>query len=90
MKRNRTRVCLTAVWGNDDAESTIEISRRRWRDIQDGAHYKTSAWSWYEGDRFSVFWRFADAKVSIDGEDMMQCVVDLPVSELFAEEVTDG
>lgn len=79
----RVYVELTAYWGNDDAESTIKVSRRRWQSIQDGSSYETSAWGWYEGGRFSVAWRFSGALVTIDGEDGMQCAVDLPVSDLI-------
>jgi hypothetical protein len=79
----RVYVQLTAVWGNDDADSTIKVSRRRWKDIQNGAEYDTFGWSWYEGERSLVSWHFADGKVSIDGDDGMECVVDDPVSELI-------
>ena len=81
----RPHIKLTAYWGNGDAESTIKVSRRRWRAIQKGAAYETNGWSWYEGDRFSVTWRFGEGLVSIDGEDARQCIVDSPVSELFAQ-----
>ncbi len=83
-KKPKVYVELTAVWGNDDAESTIKISRRRWESIRAGAEYQTSAWSWYEGKRDSVVWSFANGEVSIDGEDGMVCVIDQPVLELFA------
>ncbi len=88
--RRRAYVELTAFWGNDDAESTTKVSRRRWKEIQDGAEYSTVAWSWYEGRRSSVLWRFAGGEVSIDGEDGMQCVVDLPVGELIVEITLSG
>lgn len=74
---------ITAYWGNDDAESVIKVSRRRWRALQDGMAYETSAWGWYEGRRFSVSWAFRDSRVTIDSADGGQCVVDLPVSELI-------
>ncbi len=80
--KGQPQVELLAYWGNDDAESTIKLSRRRWRDIQDGARYVTNAWGWYEGKRFSVVWHFADAEFTIDGDDGMQCIVDCPISEL--------
>jgi hypothetical protein len=66
-----SRVCieLTAVWGNDDAESTIKVSRRMWAKIQNGAEYATSAWSWYEGKRYRVAWRFNSGNVSVDNAD---------------------
>lgn len=82
--RQRISVEVTAYWGNDDAESTIKISRRRWQAILDGADYTTTAWSWYEGKRHSVAWSFANGGVSIDGKDGGQCVVDQPVSTLVA------
>lgn len=80
----RIYVALTAYWGNDDAESTIKISRRRWKTILDGAEYKATAWSWYEGRRYPVAWHFANGTVSIDGEDGMQCVGNEPASSLIA------
>jgi hypothetical protein len=43
----RTYIQLTAFWGNDDAESSIRISRRRWNAIQSGAEYEVNAASWY-------------------------------------------
>ena len=50
----RIYIELTAVWGNDDVDSTIRISRRRWKNIQEGAEYDTSATSYYEGLRSCV------------------------------------
>ena len=79
----RIHVQLTALWGNDDAESSIRISRRRWSAIQNGGAYEVSASSRYEGNRYPVVWRFARGQVSIDGEDGMECVVDLPVTNLI-------
>lgn len=86
-----TRIYLeiTAYWGNDDAESSIKVSRRRWAAIQDGASFSTTAWSFYEGGRFLVTWRFAGGEVSIDGDDGMVCVLDLPVSELVVQTLPD-
>jgi hypothetical protein len=84
--KRRVYVELTAVWGNDDADSTIKISRRRWQAIRAGAEYSTSASSWYEGKRDSVFWSFADGEVTIDGEDGFQAVVGLPIDALIVQE----
>lgn len=39
-----SHVELTAVWGNDDADSTIKVSQRRWKQIQEGAEFEASAW----------------------------------------------
>jgi hypothetical protein len=80
----RTYIQLTAFWGNDDAESSIRISRRRWNAIHSGAEYEMNAASWYEGRRYPVVWRFAQGKVWIDGEHGMECIVDLPVADLIA------
>lgn len=85
-RKPRVYVELTAVWGNDDAESTIKISRRRWAAICAGAEYETSAWSWYEGMRSAVVWIFANGRVTIEGEDGMQAVANLPVLSLTAHE----
>jgi len=85
--RSRAYVEITAYWGNDDASSTIRLSPSRWAAIEQGAEYEKSAWSWYEGVRSSVTWRFAQGEVTIEGEDA-QCVVDLPVGDLLAEVVT--
>lgn len=81
----RSYVRLTAVWGNGDADSSIKVSRRRWDAIQDGAEYVTSAWSSYEGRRYSVTWNFSKGRFSIDGDDGRQCIVADPVSELIEE-----
>ncbi len=88
----RTRACVEvkALWGNDDADSTIKVSRRRWKQIQEGAKYETSAWSWYEGRRYRVVWRFSDSRVSVfvtGGGDFggMECVVGLPIEELIVQ-----
>jgi hypothetical protein len=84
-RESRVHVELTARWGNDDAESSIKMSRSRWMAIQDGAEFVTVAWGWYEGRRFPVVWRFARGEVSIDGEDGMQCVVDGVLCDLFVQ-----
>ena len=80
----RTRIELTAVWGNEDAQSSVLVSRRRWTAIQRGAEFTVDASSSYEGKRYKVVWRFANGQVSIDGVDGMECVVGLPLSELVS------
>ena len=86
-KSTKTRIYveLTAIWGNDDVDSTIKVSRRRWKQIQEGAEYAASAWSWYEGRRYSAEWHFTDGRVTINGEGGRQCIVDLSVTELFTQ-----
>lgn len=79
-KANKPKVYveLTALWGNDDAESTIKVSPRRWKQIQEGADFKTSSWGWYEGKRFAVRWHFSDGKFSIYDH-----IADCPVEGLM-------
>jgi hypothetical protein len=86
----RVYVVLTATWGNDDAYSSIRISRRKWGALQEGAEYVQSASSWYEGAREPVVWVFENGKVTVNGEDGMVCVEDFPVSELMVETVQSG
>lgn len=81
---------LTAYWGNDDAESTINISVKKWKQIKAGAQFQKSAKSYYEGQGYDVTWSFANGVVSIDSEDGMQCVVDLPVEELILHQLKPG
>jgi hypothetical protein len=81
----RIHIELTAVWGNDDADSKMKVSRRRWRQLQDGAEYEATAWSWYEGKRSSVSWRFAEGEVSIYGAGGAEFVVGLPVGGLIVQ-----
>ena len=86
----RIYIQLTALWGNDDAESSIRISRRRWNAIQNGAAEEVDATSTYEGKKSPVVWRFADGRVSIEGDDGMECIVDLPVTDLITTTVETG
>ena len=86
----RIHIELLALWGNDDAESRIRISRRRWSAIQSGEAYEVRATSTYEGKRYPVVWRFTQGQVSIDRDDGMECVVDLPVTDLIAATVETG
>jgi hypothetical protein len=81
-KNTRLYVHITALWGNDDAESTIKISQRHWKAIQAGAEYETSAWGWYEGRRFSTSWHFYDASLSVYAEDH-ECIIDCGMEDLI-------
>lgn len=85
-KKTRTFIELTAYWGNDDAESTLRISPRRWKQIQEGAECTAPAKGFYEGNRFPVQWRFSGGMFSIDGEDGMECVVSRPVTDLIVRD----
>lgn len=83
--KRRVYVELTAYWCNQDAVSTIKVSRRRWKKIQEGADYTRSARGWYEGSRFFVEWNFGGGEFKIDGDDGAECVVDCPISELIVQ-----
>ena len=86
--KSRTYVHLTAVWGNDDAESTIKVSRRRWQQIQDGEPYCATAWSWYEGTRTRTTWSFGDGELTISQDDGFECY--LTIRQLYVNEVTSA
>jgi hypothetical protein len=80
-----TKVRVTAYWGNDDAESSIELITDVWNEIQNGAEYSVTSESWYEGESESVTWLFNKGLVSIDGEDCRQCLVEETLSALIVE-----
>lgn len=77
---------ITAFWGNDDAESSINVSRGCWEKILSGLNYTRSAWSWYEGRRYPVVWEFGDRSVSIYGRDGAEWVVESPIEDLIITE----
>jgi hypothetical protein len=89
-KKPRIYVKLTATWGNDDVESSIKISRRRWSHICAGEEYQTSASYRYEGHSYTAYWSFINGKVTIDGEDGEQHVLNLPALKLWVSEETSG
>lgn len=78
----RASVRIRAMWGNDDASSSIKVSCQRWRAIQAGSHYSQTTWAWYEGRRFRVQWTFKNGALCIDGCDGAQHVVDAPLTDL--------
>lgn len=76
---------------NDDADSTIKIRAQKWERIKAGAHFpKTATSSYYEGHVYDFTWSISNGNVSIDGEDGVQCVVDLPVEELIRHQLKPG
>jgi hypothetical protein len=85
--KRRKYVQVSAYWGNDDVESTIRMSRRTWRMINEGEDFYKSTWSYYEGKRYSVSWSFSDKKVSISGMDGMECWSDSPLDSLIIHEI---
>lgn len=87
IKNNQPRVYVQiyTCWGNGDACSIIKMSRHRWNAILNGAKYEKSTYSYYEGVRYLVTWEFEASKVSIYGEDGMECLLEHPVEELNSE-----
>ena len=81
----KAHVKLTAYWGNDDAESTIKVSRSRWKAITEGGAYETTAWGGYEGGRFSVSWQFQNGSFSVLAADGNDCIIDAPIEELIVQ-----
>ncbi|WP_395715813.1 hypothetical protein [Prosthecobacter sp.] len=81
----KAHVKLTTYWGNDDAESTIKVSRSRWKVITEGGAYETTAWGWYEGGRFSVSWQFQNGSFSVLADDGLECIIDCPIEELIVQ-----
>ena len=84
--KSRKKISITAYWGNDDAESTISLTPEQWQSIQDGCDHVDHSESWYEGESEEVTWSFTNGLVTIYGEDGRQCLIDLPISELYVEE----
>jgi len=86
-------VAISVFWGNDDANSTLEVSERIWGKISSGAAYEKRAWSYYEGVRYRVLWRFEDGMLNVDGLgaiDGMQCIMDMPFKDLDVEFIKLG
>ncbi len=91
-KKTFKRVALRAFWGNGDAESEIRLPLSKWKKILGGLEYEKGGYSWYEGRRYHVVWRFnmpyrqgTKGTFSIDGEEGMQCIVDANLSDIYAD-----
>ena len=85
--KTRTYTSITATWGNDDASSTIKISRKQWESIKSGQEFSVRAWSRYEGKRMPVCWKFNNSLFSVFNDDGFQAVLDDPLDELHVEEI---
>jgi hypothetical protein len=62
----------------------IKISPTQWKKIQAGGEFERSAWGYYEGQRFSVEWRFKDRTVTISGGDR-ECIIGDPIEDLYLD-----
>ena len=82
-RKKRIYVYLTAFWGNDDVESTIKMSRRRWQKILNGDSYQTTSKSYYEGEKFEVEWSFCNNVIYIWDNDGASRLEGAPLDELM-------
>jgi hypothetical protein len=55
---SRRPVSISTVWGNNDAEATLKVTRSQWNRIIAGAEFAATTWAWYEGKRERVTFRF--------------------------------
>lgn len=89
-RRKPKKVSLTAWWGNNDASSSVIIPLSKWKKILDGMEFIKGGYSWYEGRRFHVIWKFnkeynqlGKGLFTIYGdEDGRDCVRDEPLSSI--------
>jgi hypothetical protein len=58
LRASRRPVSIRRWWGNDDAEATVKLTPHQWRRICAGDQVEASTWSWYEGKRERVTFRF--------------------------------
>lgn len=54
----RKWVYVSAIWGNDDVEAEIRMSRLQWKKINNGETYETTSYYWYEGEKYNAYWYF--------------------------------
>ena len=69
------RITLTAVWGNEDADSCTSLSYDEWLDICGGGELLRREVSYYEGEEFEVCWAIEDRQVRVSGEDGRECFI---------------
>lgn len=74
---------LVAFWGNDDVESRIKISLKQWNSILNGEEYSRSTWSYYEGERYNVYWSIKNRMVDIYGEDGAHWVAEVGLNDIY-------
>ena len=79
-------VKVTAFWGNDDAESTVELSREAWERVKRGGRHVIVGQSAYEGRSESVAWSFEDRCIWINGNEGAQHINGDSIESLVVEE----
>jgi phage pi2 protein 07 len=84
MSKTIRKITIRALWGNDDAVSTIKISPRQWKKIQASEEFEKGGWAYYEGRRFSVGWYFNNRNVTIYADDQELILKD-PIENLYLD-----
>ena len=57
-RRPKKKVELYTDWGNQDIDSSIRMPLSKWNKILEGMECSQGAYSWYEGRRTHVTWKF--------------------------------
>lgn len=81
-------ITLIAVWGNDDAESELQLTTQEWIDICRGGELERTETGFYEGTNFDVMWRIRDRNVSVQNDDGGDCVLGVLEDLLVRDERT--
>jgi|GEM_PF-3991382 len=66
-------ISLRALWGNADAQSECDITRRAWVSICRGGKLSRTVRGYYEGERFEVYWSIANRRVSLTSSQGGDC-----------------
>lgn len=84
----KSKISVRAMWGNGDAESSIQISPFKWGFICRGGSYGHRGVGFYEGERFPVNWVFDGKELNIYQDSMRggDCFSG-PIGELMVEVV---
>ena len=56
----RRPIAIRVLWGNDDVEATLKVTRGQWAAIVAGEPFSAGTWSWYEGKRQRAVFSFND------------------------------
>jgi hypothetical protein len=73
---------ITAWWGNDDVDASLQVTQTEWEDIKNGGEFEDVSSYFYEGQEYLANWRFTDGLVSITGEEGRECILEMPVDGL--------
>lgn len=74
----RRPIAIRVLWGNDDVEATLKVTRGQWAAIVAGEPFSAGTWSWYEGKRQRAVFSFNDPEpgdLNVGGEEMAEYYV---------------